>query len=65
MTYGNFKNLTRRLFADKVLRDKAFNIAKDQKYDRYQRGPASMVYKCFDKKSSGSDIKNKSILIKN
>ena len=44
--------------ADKVLRDKAFNIAKDAKYDGYQRGLASMVYKCFDKKSNGSGIKN-------
>ena len=33
--------------------DKAFNIAKNAKYDRYQRGLASMVYKFFDKKTSG------------
>ena len=39
---------------DKVLRDKAFNIAKNPKYDRYQRGLASMVYNFFDKTSSGS-----------
>ena len=38
---------------DKVLRDKAFNIAKNPKYDEYQRGIASMVYKLFDKKSKG------------
>ena len=38
---------------DKVLRDKAFKIASDQKYDGYQRGLASMVYKFFDKKSQG------------
>ena len=41
MAYGHFKDLNRRTFADKVLRDKAFNIAKDQKYDGYQRGLAS------------------------
>ena len=45
--------------ADKILRDKAFNIAKDQKYDGYQRGLASMVYKYFDKKSKGSGINAK------
>ena len=51
MAYGDFEDLTRRVFSDKVLRDKAFNIAKNPKYDRYQRGLASMVYKFFDKKS--------------
>ena len=44
-----------------MLRDKAFNIAKNPKYDRYQRGLASMVYKFFDKKTSGSGIKNENI----
>ena len=48
------KNLTKRTITDKILKDKAFNIAKDTKYDRYQRGLASMVYKFFDKKSAGS-----------
>ena len=50
MAYGYFKDLARRTTADKLLRDKAFNIAKDPKYDGYQRGVASMVYKFFDKK---------------
>ena len=40
------------------MRDKAFNIAKNRKYEGYQRGLASMVFKYFDKKSSGSGIKN-------
>ena len=43
MTYGDFKDLKVRTAADKVLRDKAFNIAKDPKYDGYQRGLAAMV----------------------
>ena len=38
MAYGDFKDLKRRTFSDKVLRDKAFNIAKNLKYGRYQRG---------------------------
>ena len=38
MAYGDFEDLNRRTFAGKVLRDKAFNIAKDIKYDRYQKG---------------------------
>ena len=54
MAYGDFKDLAKRTIADKVLRDKAFKIASDQKYDGYQRGLASMVYKFFDKKSEGS-----------
>ena len=58
MAYGHFKDLNRRTFADKVLRDKAFNIAKYPKYDGYQRGLASMDYTFFDKKTSDSSIKN-------
>ena len=49
MAYGDFKDLARRTDSDKGLRDKAFNIAKNPKYDEYQRGLASMVYKFFDK----------------
>ena len=64
MAYGDFKDLTRRTASDKILRDKAFNIAKNSKYDGYQRGLASMVYKCFDKKTSGSGIKNENMLNK-
>ena len=56
MAYGDFKDLKKRTAADKVLRDKAFNIAKDPKYDGYQRGLASMVYKFFDKKTKGSGV---------
>ena len=51
MAYGDFKDLARRTASYKVLRDKAFNIAKNQKNDRYQRRLASMAYKFFDKKS--------------
>ena len=51
IAYGDFKDLARRTAVNKVLRDKAFNIAKDPKYDEYQRGLASMVYKCFDEKT--------------
>ena len=66
MAYGDFKDIKRRTASDKILRDKAFNIAKNPKYDRYQRGLAFMVYKFFDKKSaslkyisaSGSGIVN-------
>ena len=58
MTYGEFKALTKRTAADKVLRYKAFNIAKDSKYDGYQRGLCSMVYKFFDKKTAGSGVKS-------
>ena len=59
MAYGKSKDLAKRTQSDKVLRDKAFKIASDPKYDGYQRGLASMVYKFFDKKSSGGAIKAK------
>ena len=61
MAYGDFKDLNRRTTANKVLRDKAFNIAKSPKYDGYQRGLGSMVYKVFNKKTSGSGIKSENI----
>ena len=48
MSYGDFKDLNRRTFADEVLRNKASNIAKDPKYDGYQGALVSMVYKFFD-----------------
>ena len=64
MAYGDFKDLERRTAADNVLRDQAFNIAKNPKYDGYQKGLASMVYKFFDKKTkdSGVTLANKSLL---
>ena len=57
MAYGDLKDLAKRTASDKVLRDKAFNIAKSPKYDGYQRGLASMVYQFFDKKVAGSGVK--------
>ena len=66
MAYSKSKDLVKRTQSDKVLEDKTFKIASDPKYDGYQRGLASMVYKFFDKKSallnksSGSVITNES-----
>ena len=56
MAYGDFKDLKRKTFSNKVLRDKAFNIDKSPRYDGYQRSLASTVYKFFDKKSKGSGV---------
>ena len=58
MAYGVFKDIKRRTASDKILREKAFNTAKNSKYDGYQIGLISMVYKFFDKKSEGSAIVN-------
>ena len=58
MAYGKSKDLVKRTQSDKFLRDKAFKIASYPKYDGYQRGLASMVYKFFDEKSKGSGITN-------
>ena len=58
MVYGGFKDLKRRTASDKILRNKAFNMAKNPKYDGYQKRSASMVHKCFDKNSTGSGIVN-------
>ena len=61
IAYGDFKDLAKRTASDKVLRDKAFNIAKSPKYDGYERRLASMVYKSFDKKSKGCGVVNNEI----
>ena len=65
MAYGDFKDLNRKTVADNVLPDKAFNIAKNPKYDGYQCGLASMVYKFFDKNFLVEQLKMKLFLIKN
>ena len=71
MAYGDFYALDKRTASDKVLHDKAFNLAKNPKYDGYQRGLVWMVFKFFDKKSAGSGdatlvnksaVKNENIL---
>ena len=54
MAYGKSKDLVKKTKSDKVLKNKAFKIAGNPKYDGYQRGLATMVYKFFDKKSKGS-----------
>ena len=66
MHRGDFKDLTRRKASDEILRDKAFNIVENPKYDGYLRGRASMVYKLFDKKKHlVEQSKIKLCLIKN
>ena len=54
--YFDSKDLGKR--THRVLKDKVFAIASNPKYDRYQRGLASMVHRFFDKKSKGAGIKN-------
>ena len=61
MSFGDFKDLNRRTIADKVLRDKAFNIAKNLKYHKYQRGSASMMYKSSNQKTYCGTVKDKII----
>ena len=56
MAYGEWKDLARRIQSSKVLKHKAFKILSNPKYDGYERGLASMVYKFFDKKSAGSGV---------
>ena len=63
--YGDFKDLPRGTASVKVLRDKAFHVVKSPKYDGYQRGLASMVYKLFDKKLLVAILKMKPCQTKN
>ena len=56
--YADHKDLINRTEADKLLRDKAYDIASNPVYDGYQRGLASMVYKFFDSKVASPDKKS-------
>ena len=56
MACGCFNDLARRTASDKVLRDKAFNIGKNRRYDGHQRWLASLVYTFWDKKSKGGGV---------
>ena len=66
MAYNKCKDLKGRTQSDIVLKNKAFKIASNPKYDGYQRALASMVWKFFDKQSKrvlsrGSCIENKEL----
>ena len=61
MAYGDFKDLTRRAESDKIFCDKTFSNTKNPKYDGYQRGLTSMIYKFFNKKTSSGAVKNKNL----
>ena len=58
MTYGDFKNLTRRTASHEIPHDKASNSAKNLTHDGTQRCPALMVCNFFDNTKSGGVIKN-------
>ena len=57
MAYEDFKDLPSRTASDKILRDKAFNIAKNTKFDIYQKILASIVDTFFDKETSSCAAK--------
>ena len=62
--YNKHKDLKNRTQSDIVLKSKAYEIATDPKIDGFQSGLASMVWKCFDKRSKkalGSGIENKQL----
>ena len=65
MAVDKYKDLNKRTQSEKLLRDKAFEIANDPKYDGYQRGMVSMVYKFFHENSASlSDLSAESSGIK-
>ena len=63
MAYGENKDLTKRTQLEKVLRDKAFKIASNPKYDAYQSGLTSMVYEIFDKNPKVSAVRSSDLQI--
>ena len=65
MAYADLKDLSKRTAVDKVLLDKAFDIAENRKDNEYLHGIASMVYKFFEKRLLVAVLKMKRFLIKN
>ena len=61
MAYGLSKDLNGRTIVDEVLRGREIIIAKNTKYDVYQRGLASVVSKSFDKEIFGGKVTNENI----
>ena len=61
MANGDFKNLPRRTITEKILRDKASHIAKNPKYDGYQRVLLQWLINFMIKKTSGDAIKNENM----
>ena len=61
MAYNKFKDLEKRTQSDIILKDKGLKISGNPKYNGYERGLASMVYKFFGKKSKGSSLKEKKV----
>ena len=51
--YSDSKDLANRTISDKILKDRAYEIARNHKYDGYQRALASMIYKVFNKETGG------------
>ena len=65
MAYGDFEDLTRRTTSDKILRDKAFNIAKNPNHDGYHHRIATMVYKLFNRKDSATCARPETLATRN
>ena len=55
--YSDGKDLAKRTISRKILKDRAYEIARNYNYDEYQRALASMVYKFFDKKTGSNKCK--------
>ena len=70
MAFGDFKDLTRRTASDKILCDKAFNFAKYPKYDEYQSGLASIIFRKRKRQSDfigntwGADVADMQLISK-
>ena len=50
-TYSDSKDLAKRTVSDKILKDRAYEVARNHNYDGYQRALATIFYKFFDKKN--------------
>ena len=55
--YAKYKDVENRLISDQKLRNNAYDIASNPRYDGYQRGLASKVCKFFDSKVAPLDKK--------
>ena len=58
--YTKYKDVENRLISDQKLKNSAYDIASNPKYNVHQRGLASMVYKFFGSKVAPLDKKTMS-----
>ena len=62
IAYSDSKNLTKRTISVKNLKERVYEIARNRKYDEYQRTLVNMVYRLFDKETGSGMSLNEQLV---